>query len=112
MELSPRFVGAVSKSLKTSVTWRHAMNYAAAVGDGNPFYFDDEREGGIIAPPMLAVALTWPIAEHMPQFWPADGFPLEVLQRQVHMTEHLIWHRTMRPGDALTITGEAVAIAP
>lgn len=47
------------------------MNYAAAVGDDNPRCFDDERPAGVVAPPMLAVALTWPLAAGMPALVPA-----------------------------------------
>ena len=36
------------------VGWRESMNFAASIGDANPYYFDDTREDGIIAPPMLA----------------------------------------------------------
>ena len=31
------------------VTWRDITNYAAAVGDTNPRYVDDSRQGGIVA---------------------------------------------------------------
>ena len=64
MQVSSSYAGSSSKPLQCEVTWRHAMNYAAAIGDDNPWYFDDEREGGIIAPPMLSVALTWPFGQN------------------------------------------------
>ena len=54
MQVSSSYVGSVSNPLEQEITWRHAMNFAAAVDDNNPIYFDDEREGGIIAPPMIA----------------------------------------------------------
>src|SRR6185295_17780379 len=55
MEVASIYAGSLSKPLTCEVTWRHAMNYAAAVHDQNPWYFDDERDEGIVAPPMLAV---------------------------------------------------------
>ena len=111
MEMTSDIVGLRSRCCETELTWRQTMNYAAAVGDSNPWYLDDQREGGIIAPPMLSVALTWPLLERYPEFW-GDHVPIEIIQRQVHYTERLIWRRPMRPGDKLSIQGELVAIQP
>ncbi|HRK33137.1 MAG TPA: MaoC family dehydratase N-terminal domain-containing protein, partial [Candidatus Hydrogenedentes bacterium] len=69
MEVNSTYAGSVSKPLETEITWRHAMNYAASIGDHNPWYFDDERDGGIIAPPMLVVALTWPFGASARHYW-------------------------------------------
>jgi len=88
------------------------MGYAAGVGDANPLYFDDDRPGGVIAPPMLAVALTWNLASHFAEYWDVGDFPVEVLAQQVHYSEVLEWHRPMLPGDTLRITGEVAAIQP
>jgi hypothetical protein len=56
VKLDTDFAGMCFKEFQTDITWRRTMNYAAAVLDHNPLYFDDEREGGVIAPPMFAVA--------------------------------------------------------
>jgi len=63
MEISSRFVGAPLKPMETQITWRQTTNYAAALGDTNPRYLDDERPEGIVASPMFCVAVTWPISE-------------------------------------------------
>jgi acyl dehydratase len=110
MEISPAFTGTRLKDYRCALTWRQSMNYAAAVNDTNPWYFDDEREGGVIAPPMQAVAMTWPVLEHILNYLPNDGFPMETLLTQVHYTEHLYFHRPLRPGDELTIKGRIAAI--
>ena len=55
VQVSSTFVGTTLKEYTADVTWRRTMNYAAGTGDMNPWYLDDEREGGIIAPPMFAV---------------------------------------------------------
>lgn len=112
LELSARFVGARSIPFHIEVSARHAMNYAASVGDTNSVYFDDERAEGVIAPPMLGVALTWPVSAKLRTYWEKEGFPGEVLERQVHYTEFLEWHRPIVPGMRLTVTGEVVAILP
>lgn len=112
MQIDPAIVGTPLKEYRCTLSSRQSMNYAAAVQDLNPWYFDDERIGGIIAPPMQAVALTWPIFERFHDFFPDSGLPLEAMLTQVHYTEHLVFHRPMKPGDALTIQGRIAAILP
>lgn len=111
MEIGSELVGIRSKVHRVSLHWRQTMNFAAGVGDDNPRYLDDERPEGVVAPPMLAVALTWPLAERPGDFWDRY-FPMEVARRQVHYTEHITWRRLMRPGDTLEVRGEVAAIQP
>ncbi len=61
MKLTSDFVGSTLKEYNCIVNARWIMNYAAAIGDTNPVYFNDERPEGIIAPPLFPVAVTWPI---------------------------------------------------
>jgi acyl dehydratase len=112
VKISTDFAGSSLSDYRTEVTWRRTMNYGAAVGDNNPVYFNDERAGGVIGPPMFAVALTWPICERIWEFIQVDDFPKELLATLVHYTEHLTFHRTVRPGDRLTIKGRIAAILP
>ena len=112
MELSSEFTGMRLKEFQTDVTWRRTMNYAAATNDLNPVYFDDERDGGVIAPPMFAVAVTWPISERIWEYMESEDFPKEILTTQVHLTEHLVFHRIIRPGDRLTVKGAIAGISP
>jgi acyl dehydratase len=112
MELSSRFVGTPLKDYHTEITWRQTTNYAAAIDDNNDYYLDDVREGGIVAPPMFSVAVTWPILERIWEYIEAKDFPLEVLMTQVHHTESLEFHRPLRPGDRLRVKGQVAAILP
>jgi acyl dehydratase len=112
MRIDARFVGTALEAVTAAVDPRRSMNYAAAVGDDNPRYFDDERPDGIIAPPMLAVALTWPLAAGVAPSIAKAGFPLEALATLVHHTEHLQFHRPIRPGETLAIAGAVAAIGP
>lgn len=112
MKISSHFVGARLKEYETTATWRDTMNYAAALGDTNPCYLDDERPDGIVAPPMFAVAATWPISEKIWEYIEDPDFPRELLLTQVHYTEHLRFYQPIRPGDALKIQGTIVAIMP
>jgi acyl dehydratase len=112
MELSSRFVGTPMKDYCTEITWRQTMNFAAALDDNNACYVDDEREGGIIAPPMFSVAVTWRILERIWEYIEAKDFPAEILLTQVHHTENLAFHRPLRPGERLTVKGRIAAILP
>lgn len=112
MELKSDFAGLPFKEHRVEVSWRHTMNYAAAIGDPHPLFFDDEAPDGVLAPPLFPVALTWPITERLPQYLQQRGFPTEVLMTQVHATEHLQLHRRLRAGETLVIRGRIAAIAP
>lgn len=112
MKIDSSFTGTPLKDYTTTVTWRTTMNYAAAVGDANPVYFDDEGGKIVIAPPMCAVALTWPVSERIGEFIDDKNFPVDIIKTQVHYTEHLAFHRSVRPGDILTIKGRVAAIMP
>ena len=93
------------------VTWRDITNYAAAVGDTNPRYVDDSRQGGIVAPPMFAAAVTWPVM-HQFNHRLDTAVPPQVMPTLVHASEHLVLHRPIRPGDDLRVSGELVAVYP
>lgn len=110
MYVKTDYVGAKTKTYETDVTWRHAMNFAAAIDDANPRYFDDERDGGIVAPPMIATSLTWPVSLNIGEYLIADGFPAHLNVNQVHYTETLEWHRPIVPGKKLRIEGELAAL--
>lgn len=112
MKIDSSFVGTPLKDYTTTVTWRATMNYAAAINDANPLYFDDEGGKTVIAPPMFAVALTWPISERILEYIDDKSFPVDIIKTQVHYTEHLLFHRPVRPGDVLTIKGRIAAIMP
>jgi acyl dehydratase len=112
MKLTSDFVGTRLKKYACSTSARWTMNYAASIDDANPLYFNDEREGGIIAPPLFPVAVTWPVIERIGDYIEADSFPREVMFTQVHYTEHLHILRPVRPGDSLTVNGTIAAILP
>lgn len=112
MKINSGFAGLELKPYKIEISLRQAMNYAAAIGDANPAYFDDEQDGGSLAPPMLAVALTWPITSNIWDYLPDPEFPTHLLLTQVHYSEHLQIHQPLRPGMKLDIRGRVSAIGP
>lgn len=112
LTIQSSFVGAKLKTHSLPVTWRHAMNFAASIGDNNPRYFDDERDGGIIAHPMLCVALTWAISKDLKANVIADDLPAHLARTQVHYMENIQWRKPIVPGTTLTISGNVIAILP
>lgn len=112
MELSSEFAGTSLKEYTGLVSVRWITNYAAAVGDPNPMYFDDERPEGIIAPPLFPVAFTWPVLENITDYIEAETFPRETLLTQVHYTEHLTLHRPIKPESRLILKGRIAAVLP
>lgn len=112
MEISSELTGTPLKEFVTDISWRRTTNYAAAVHDLNPHYFDDERPGGLVAPPMFSVALTWPILERLWEFIELEHFPREILATQVHYSEHLQFHAPLKPGNKVRIRGKIAAVLP
>lgn len=111
LEISSNIVGLKFKPYSTEVQWRYTTNYAASVGDANEWYLDDTKEEGIIAPPMFAVTITWPLVERINEYleWP---YSPDLLRTIVHYSEHLQYERPIRPGDRLDIHGEIAAVLP
>lgn len=112
MEINSDAVGSELRGFTTPVTWRDTMNYAAAIGDANPRYFDDEREEGIIAHPLFSVALLWPMMERMRDVMKQRDYSPDIIATMVHYSEYLEFHRPVIPGDNLSITGSIAAILP
>ena len=97
LSIDSALVGVPWKKAYKHITWRQTTNYAAATHDMNPRYIDDEREEGIMAPPMFAVTLGWPIARRIKDYIDVP-YPQEVLDRDVHYTEYIEFHEPIRPG--------------
>jgi acyl dehydratase len=111
MQVNSAVVGQKMRVFQTEVTQRQINNYAAAVGDPNPCYLDDSRQNGLIAPPTLAAALTWPLLQNIYDYLDL-GFPAEIMFRIVHYSEQLVIERPLKPGDLLSIEGQVVAVVP
>ncbi len=112
MKIDPNLAGIDLKPHHTNVTWRQTTNFAAAVLDNHPGYFDDTKNKELLSHPLFPVAITWPILSRLDQFIHDQTFPTEVLLTQVHYSEHLILRRLVRPGESLTITGHLAALLP
>jgi acyl dehydratase len=88
---------------------RKCLAYAAGLGETADVYFDDARPGGIVAPPAMVVRPEWPAARDI-RTTPEFGATPEESQRGVHAVQDTHFHRLMRPGDKLRVTGKMVAI--
>ena len=82
MKMHSHYVGLELNKYRIEVTARRSMNYAASLGDSNPLYFDDERDGGLLAPPMLSVGLTWPVTSNIWDYIGEQDFPTHLLLRR------------------------------
>ena len=81
------------------------MAYAAALGEDDARYFDTTGDG-VAAHPLFPVCVEWPA------WLQALGgrFSAEALQRGVHLTQELDWHRPLRSGTALSTQARISAI--
>ncbi len=111
MQISPDIAGLKLKEFRTEITWRPTTNYASAVGDMNPCYFDDSRPEGLIAPPVFVAALTWPIQQRLHEYVDIPGIE-EAMRTVVHYTEHIEYYRPLKPGDRVSVGGEVLAVTP
>jgi acyl dehydratase len=109
--IDPAVVGRSLGTLVREVSWRDTTAYAAATGDANPAYLDDTREGGLVAPPPFAVALTWPLLSSIGERL-GDALPPDVLATLVHAGERLVFHRPVRPGESVELAGRVVSLRP
>ena len=111
MEISSKIVGLKLKEYTTEVTWRQTTNYASSISDVNPFYLDDMREEGIIAPPMFSSTFAWSIMGKLTEYVNLP-YPKEVFNTLVHYTEHFDFYKPVHPGDRITVRGEIAAVVP
>ena len=102
-------VGARLAPREVEVSARQLLAYAAGVGEIDPVYFDDARDGGIVAPPAFCVSLEWPVVR-TPRGDNVFGAAPDELLRGVHASQDSIFHRLVRPGDKLRVGGTVVAI--
>jgi acyl dehydratase len=94
------------------IGWRETTNYAAAVGDLNPRYFDDTKYTPLIAPPMFVAAVTWPVHSAQLPSSPDSLIPEDVSVTGVHASYHLVLRRPIRVGDRITVSGRLASIRP
>jgi acyl dehydratase len=104
MPLNRACIGKQYPSATTEVTLEATKEYARAYNDGNPRFFDPNSPGGIVAPPMFAVVVTWiPVITVM-----TDPELHADLLRLLHSAQDMEFLAPIRPGDTIT-TSAAIA---
>jgi len=111
MPIPQSIVGVRLPPLKRTITWRETSSFAAAVGEELPAYLDDSLGDGALAPPLFAVAVTWPLLESLPNHL-GGALPPEVVATLVHAGERLLFRRPLRPDETLTLESQVVALQP
>ncbi|MBL4657200.1 MAG: MaoC family dehydratase N-terminal domain-containing protein [Flavobacteriales bacterium] len=111
MEVSSDLVGIKTKPFKVKVTRRHSTNYAAAIGDLNPLYFDNVNNDVLVSHPVFAVALSWELNSNLNKY---VDYPMEreVIERLVHQSEQMEIKRLFQVGEEVSIEGEVIAVMP
>jgi len=106
MPLNTQLIGREYPPTATTVTLEALQKYARAYNDDNQRFFDPAAPGGIVAPPMFGVTMTWL------SLIGAVGEPeLGVdLLRLLHSEQDMEFLVPLRPGDALTSTARIASI--
>src|SRR5574341_2687480 len=103
MPLNKACVGRKYESVVYEVTAEGTKKYALAYNDNNPWFLDEKRPGGIIAPPMYGVVFSFQ-AMGRPLGDQELGVSPEMFMRLVHGEEDLTFIKPIRPGDVITTT--------
>jgi len=112
LEVSSDLVGTTFELEARPVTWRSTTAYAAAVADLNRRYFNDTGGRTLIAPPMIAVAITWPVFVRQFRVVPESLLPEEIVMTAVHASEHLVFRRPIRAGESIAVNGRLISMRP
>jgi acyl dehydratase len=106
MALNRNCIGREYPAVETRVTREAIRNYALACNEDNPRYLDPAAPGGIIAPPMFGVTVTWESLLN------ASGDP-EVgvdVMRLLHGEQEMEFIAPIRPGDLITSRSRIASI--
>jgi acyl dehydratase len=106
MPLNKDLVGKEYAPTTTEATLEAMQNYARAYNDDNPAFFDGKGAGGIVAPPMYAVVVSWP------SILAVVGDPdLKVdVVRLLHGEQDMEFILPIRPGDKITAIARVASI--
>lgn len=103
MPLNEKVIGKKYKEDEPfTITAHESMYYGLAYNEENDAYFDNRREGGIIAPPMYAVRYTSMPTAHII----LDQEVGMNMMMVVHYSQEFEWLKPIKPGDK--IVSEAV----
>jgi len=102
MSLNEKVIGKKYIVEPKEITAHESIYYALAVNEDNDAYFDNRRDGGIIAPPMYAVNYAGaPVAQMF--FDQETGLNMAAV---LHYSQEFEWLLPVKPGDVITTEGE------
>jgi acyl dehydratase len=99
-------VGREYPPVTITLTADAMQKYARAYNDDNPAFFDAGRAGGVLAPPMFGVVVTW---DALMKAMMDTELNVDLL-RLVHGEQDMEFPTPMRPGDVVTATAKIVSI--
>jgi acyl dehydratase len=106
MPLNKEFIGREYPPTSATVTHEALQTYARACNDDNPRYFDPAAPGGIVAPPMFGVAVTWMSVVGAVG---DPGLGADLL-RLLHAEQDMEFIAPLRPGDEITTVARIASI--
>jgi acyl dehydratase len=106
MALNKACVGRKYPPTTTTVTIEALQKYARGYNDDNPHFFDASLAGGIAAPPMFGVVVTWQSVLNVVFDSEVGVDPV----RLVHGEQDMEFINPMRPGDAITSVSKILSI--
>ena len=105
MPLNRELIGREYPPKTTIVTREALQKYARACNDENPRYFEEAR-GGIVAPPMFGVVVTWTsVVEAI-----ADPRLGADILRLLHSEQDMEFVAPLRPGDEISTSARVSSI--
>jgi acyl dehydratase len=106
MPLNIACVGREYPPVTITVTLDALQKYARAYNDDNPAFFDANRAGGIVAPPLFDVTVTW---DALMKAMMDPDLNVDLL-RLVHGEQDMEFPNPVRPGDVITATAKILSI--
>jgi acyl dehydratase len=106
MALNRALVGKSYPPIRTNVTGEALADYARAYNDNNVCYFRPSAEGGIVAPPMFNVVVTW-----LALITAISDPELQVdLLRLLHHRQDMQFFAPIRPNDRISASASIESI--
>lgn len=106
MPLNKSCIGKEFAPVTSEVTAAATQEYARAYNEDNPAFFDPARPGGLVAPPMFAVVVTWSSTLNAVMD-PEVGADL---LRLVHGEQDMWFLAPIHPGNRITTRAKITAI--
>ncbi len=109
MPIRASAVGEKLAEREVEISARQLLAFAAAVGESAELHLDDARPGGCVGVPAFCVSLEWPVVRASASDNPFGASAEEIL-RGVHASQDSTFHRPIRAGDRLRVSGQIASV--